>query len=78
MRDCTRGTDVTIASKPVSVDYTCPYCDEEVSEPLKYSLKVKTCAGIMDRARRKGRSLPPQLYAALANATRSPSASKEI
>ncbi|MCB7085778.1 hypothetical protein [Gordonibacter urolithinfaciens] len=34
MRDCTRGTDATIASKPVSVDYTCPYCDEEVSEPF--------------------------------------------
>lgn len=53
-------------------------CLGDGNVPPKYSLKVKTCAGIMDRARRKGRSLPPQLYAALANATRSPSASKEI
>lgn len=46
--------------------------------PPKYSLKAKTCAGIMDRARRKGRSLPPQLYAALASTVKSHIASKVI
>lgn len=30
----TCGVDARIVSKPVSVDYKCPYCGEEVSEPF--------------------------------------------
>lgn len=29
----TRGVDARIVSKAVSVDYACPYCGEDVSEP---------------------------------------------
>ena len=30
----TCGVDARIVSSPVSVDYTCPCCGEEVSEPF--------------------------------------------
>lgn len=33
MSDKTCGVDAHIVSKPVSVNYTCPSCEEVVSEP---------------------------------------------
>ena len=35
MSDKARGTDACIVSKPVSVDYTCPFCGEKVSSPFR-------------------------------------------
>lgn len=37
----------------------------EVSVPGKYYLSGKACKGILDRAERRGKELPPQLKVAL-------------
>lgn len=38
----------------------------ETDVPLKYYLSPKACAGILQRAEKRGRALPPQLHSALA------------
>ena len=37
----------------------------EVCPPLKYSLSAKACRGILVRAKKRGKELPPELKAAL-------------
>jgi hypothetical protein len=37
----------------------------EPDAPEKYSLSQKACAGILRRAERRGKALPPMLYEAL-------------
>jgi hypothetical protein len=42
---------------------------ETGSVPPKFSLSVKACAGILRRAERRGKALPPMLKAALEQAS---------
>ena len=39
----------------------------EDSAPPKYYLSAKACAGILNRASRRGKALPPELKSALEN-----------
>lgn len=55
MSDRTCGADARIVSKPVSVDYKCPCCGEEVSEPFDsfcdyiWQGYYMTCCPVCDR-----------------------------
>lgn len=50
----------------------------EVNAPEKYSLSPRACAGILKRAERRGRALPPLLKAALEKQAGILTASPEI
>lgn len=49
----------------------------EASPPLKYSLSAKACQGILNRAERRGKPLPPALKTALERQAASLSTTKQ-